>query len=253
MPDLSSILHQFSPIFLDGMDTVKLMNRRDAKYLIHLRELPAVLEAAQPDYQVLEIDGLRIMGYESLYFDTPDHLMYRYHHNQKLNRYKVRIRQYLDSTRFFLEIKFKDNKGKTQKKRIPVSGNEAIPEPESLAFIEHLTPFRGTDLEAKLFTRFERITLVNTERKERITIDMNLNLHNEKSKALLTHLVIVEVKSESSSQSRGFGHLLNEQRIFKKRISKYCLGTNLLFPEQKHNRFKPKLLYINKLEKIESI
>ena len=31
-------------------------------------------------------------------------------------------------------------------------------------------------------------------------------------------------------------------------MSKYCIGTALTTPTVKHNRFKPKLLYINKIQ-----
>lgn len=249
MTDFHDKLLQFRPIFLKDMGSVKLMNRTDTKYLLHIDQLGKVLDAALNDYQVLEIEKRRIMGYESLYFDTPDHSMYILHHNKKLNRYKVRIRQYLDSKDFFLEVKFKNNKGRTSKKRITVSGNNAIHEQESVAFVERLSPFSPSRIEPKLNTRFERITLVNPEKRERITIDMNLTFHNHNESIKIPYLVIVEVKRELSSDNDGFGSLLREQRIFKKRISKYCLGTNLLYPEKKHNRFKPKIIYLKKLDK----
>ncbi|MCK5820777.1 MAG: polyphosphate polymerase domain-containing protein [Bacteroidales bacterium] len=249
MIDFHNKLLQFSPIFLEDMGSVKLMNRTDTKYLLHIDQLGEVLDAALGEHLVLEINGKRIMGYESLYFDTPDHRMYILHHNKKLNRYKVRIRQYLDSKDFFLEVKFKNNKGRTSKKRITISGNDAISESASVKFIEKRSPFSPSQIEPKLNTKFERITLVNPEKKERITIDMNLTFHNSKESIKIPYLVIVEVKREINSDSDGFGQLLREQRIFKKRISKYCLGTNLLYPEKKHNRFKPKILYLKKLDK----
>ena len=40
------------------------------------------------------------------------------HQNKKLNRYKIRQREYLISDISFFEIKFKSNKGRTIKKRI---------------------------------------------------------------------------------------------------------------------------------------
>ena len=249
MTDFHDRLFRFSPIYLEEMGSVKLMNRTDSKYLLHIDQLGAVLDAAVTDFKTLEIKGQRIMGYESLYFDTPDHSMYILHHNQKLNRYKVRIRQYLDSKEFFLEVKFKNNKGRTTKKRISVSGNDAIHEPASLEFIERLSPYSPSVIEPKLNTKFERITLVNAVKKERITIDINPTFHNNKANIKIPYLVIVEVKHEINSEEDGFGQLLREQRIFKKRISKYCLGTNLLYPEKKHNRFKPKILYLKKLDK----
>ena len=243
------IVKGFAPIHLDEMGDVRLMNRTDDKYLFHIDQLPAVLNSAFHDYQALEINRQRILGYESLYFDTTDHLMYQLHHNQKLNRHKIRIRQYLDSRDFFLEVKFKNNKGRTQKQRIAVDGYQSLSEPGSREFVSTNSPYSVDQVEEKLSTNFERITLVNPAGKERIALDLNLTLQNSSNSITIPFLVIAEVKHEQSAETRGFGKLLQEQRIFPKRMSKYCVGTNLLFPEVKHNRFKPKILYLNKLDR----
>ena len=58
--------------------------------------------------------------YKSLYFDTEDRKFYNDHHNQRVHRHKVRYREYVDSGLVFLEIKCKNNKGKTIKKRLKV-------------------------------------------------------------------------------------------------------------------------------------
>ena len=243
------IVKGFAPIHLDEMGDLKLMDRTDDKYLFHKDQLPAILKRAIHDYQALEISKQRVMGYESLYYDTTDHLMYRLHHNQKLNRHKIRIRQYLDSQEFFLEVKFKNNKGRTQKQRITVGGYHSLSEPGSRDFISANSPYSVENIEAKLYTSFERITLVNPAGKERITLDLNLTLHNNGNSLTIPYLVIAEVKHEQNFASRGFSKMLQEERIFPKRISKYCVGTNLLYPELKHNRFKPKILYLNKLDR----
>lgn len=248
MINYKEILNTFEPIGLDEMGSVKLMDRVDDKYLLHIDNLSKVLSSAAADYKAVVINGERIMGYESLYFDTPDHLMYILHHNKKLNRYKIRIRQYLDSQEYFLEIKFKNNKGQTKKKRIKVDGNHSISDPESKSFIAEVSPFTVDQIEPKLYTSFNRITLVNTEKKERITLDLNLTLHNKENSITIPYLVIAEVKHEKGSGILGFGKLLQEHRIFPKRMSKYCAGTNLLYPEIKHNRFKPKMIYLKKLD-----
>lgn len=238
-----------NPIHLDEMGSVRLMNRTDTKYLCHIDQLGLILQDTLSDYRILEINGKRIMGYESLYYDTSDHEMYIKHHNRKLNRYKIRIRQYLDSGDFFLEVKFKNNKGRTKKKRITIDGIDAFHSEEAKTFIEQVCPYTPALVEPKLNTRFERITLVNEALKERITIDMNLDLHHPESSVKIPYLVIIEVKREKSSTTEGFGKILRDRRIFSKRISKYCLGTNMLFPALKHNRFRPKIFYIKKLDK----
>lgn len=249
-PDYLSILPELGAISLDEMDSVKLMSRMDQKFLAHSAQLSDLLLAAKDSYHILEIAGIRQMGYESLYFDTDGHQMYIHHHNRKLNRHKIRIRQYLDSEQFFLEIKFKSNKGRTRKTRIPVENYEALNTEEGAAFVASNSFYQVQDLSPKLYTTFKRITLVSQVRAERVTIDTDLQLHYQGQSFELPSLTIIELKSERLADPGGFKDILREQRIFAKKLSKYCTATNLLYPGIKRNRFLPKLRYLNKLERI---
>ena len=60
MTEIADILQSFSPITLAQMEDVKLMNRIDTKFAVHIRQLPAILEKAQAQYFAQEIDGKRI-------------------------------------------------------------------------------------------------------------------------------------------------------------------------------------------------
>jgi hypothetical protein len=246
---ITDILSSFGPITLDGMDSVKLMTRSDEKYVCRIDQLPGILETAQPDFQVLEHLGKRLLGYESLYLDTPDHEMYLMHHNGKLNRYKMRIREYKESHDLFFEIKFKDNHRITTKKRIQIGPERNYHSDEIRKFMLINTTYTPEMLEPKLFSSFERITLVNNNMQERITIDLYPTWQSGSRIIELPNLVIIEVKSAKTTNSAGFGYLLREERILHKRLSKYCTGTALLYPEIKHNRFKAKLLHLKKLDK----
>ena len=62
----------FSPISLNQMDGVKLMNRSDTKFTFGYSKLASLLEKLIPYYQLLEINGKRIHSYKSLYFDTQE-------------------------------------------------------------------------------------------------------------------------------------------------------------------------------------
>ena len=246
---VKDILSCFQPITLAGMDAVKLMTRLDEKYVCRIDQLPGILETAQPDFQVLENHGNRLLGYQSLYLDTPDHEMYLMHHNGKLNRYKVRIREYKESHDFFFEIKFKDNHRVTTKKRIQIGPGLNYHTDEIRKFMSRNTTYAPEMLEPKLFSSFERITLVNINLRERITIDVNPTWFFDNRQRSLPQIVILELKSAKTSNSAGFGYLLREARILPHRLSKYCTGTVLLYPEIKHNRFKSKLLHLEKIEK----
>jgi len=89
------------------MDKVALMKRMDTKFVITKSQLYAVLETLTSDYTVLEIGANRLMSYISDYYDTDSKKFYLDHHNKIAKRTKIRIRNYIESGLFFLEI----NKG----------------------------------------------------------------------------------------------------------------------------------------------
>jgi len=244
-----SILDHFAPISLKEMDSVKLMTRSDEKYLCRIEQLPALLERAMPDFKVLENRGKRLLGYESQYLDTPDFEMYRQHHNGKLNRYKIRIREYQETHEFFIEIKFKDNHRNTTKKRIPIGADRNYFTPEVRNFLKEYSRYIPENIEPKLFSQFRRMTLVSNELMERITIDLNPAWYTDEKRVDLSGIVVMEVKSAKTSNIRGFGLLLRDARILPNRLSKYCTGTILLNPGIKHNRFKAKMVHLKKLDK----
>ena len=117
-------LAQLQPISLDEMSGIKLMNRTDTKFVTSKRKLAELLELAQGKYFAQQIDGERIANYRTIYWDTPAHLFYTEHHNGRQPRQKIRVRTYVDSDMTFLEVKTKNNHGRTKKKRISVPSQE---------------------------------------------------------------------------------------------------------------------------------
>ena len=117
MTNIKELLQKFDPVSLTEIGEVKLMNRIDWKYWFHISQLENILTEIVSDYDILEINGHRLMEYRSTYYDTDDDLMYIKHHNRKLNRHKIRRRIYLTSGDDFFEIKFKTNKRRTVKKQ----------------------------------------------------------------------------------------------------------------------------------------
>lgn len=245
------IFKRMEHISLSEMNDIQLMNRIDTKYLMPFSSLPELLRRLEKDFRVQEVEGKKISKYRTMYFDTQDLKMYQMHHNQKMDRQKVRTRTYLDSGISFLEIKKKDNKGRTRKTRIPIpnedfanfSGNA-----EAALFLEKKSLCSVEDLIPHILSTFERITLVNNNKSERITIDTNLCFINYRTdkKAHVPDLAIIELKQDGKIHSL-LRDILADFRIFPGGISKYCLGTALTDPEVKSNRFKQKLRYIDKL------
>lgn len=250
---LNNLLCQFDPITLEEMESVKLMNRVDTKFVASLSQLASILELAKAEYYAQQIEGIRINRYDTLYYDTPELTMYTQHHDRRMVRQKVRIRTYVDSDGLtFLEIKNKNNKGKTKKKRITVSDQEVIlhPTTEVTEFMDKRCWYDWPHLLPELRTAFSRITLVNKAKTERLTIDLHLlwsNLQTGQEKTF-PNMVIIELKRDGNSPSPMLG-IMNKLRIKPMKISKYCVGTALTNPTVKRNRFKLKIRKIEKLTK----
>ncbi len=231
------------------MSSVKLMNRIDTKYVVALHRLPAILAAAIKDYYAQEIEGARLAQYDTLYYDTPNLDMYTRHHNRQLVRQKIRIRQYVETKQYFLEIKRKNNHGRTKKKRIEVGAEEKPhTSPQMQEFIAKKSQYTWDMLVPQLQTVFQRITLVNKAQTERLTIDLNVHWYNHRTQqeAAYPQLVIIELKRDGNSFSP-MQRILRDMRILPMKMSKYCIGTALTNPNAKHNRFKQK---IRKIERI---
>ena len=262
--NISSLINKFRPISLEEMDGVKLMNRIDTKYAVPMSVLPAILAAAQENYFAQEIDGKRIATYDTLYYDTDTLDMYMRHHDRQLVRQKIRIRQYVDTHETYLEIKRKDNKGRTKKKRMAIPGFNVLPDTIGHTkredwsvedFIADKSRYQWQELSPHLSTRFHRITLVNTAKTERLTIDMDLVWVNKLTGEQKTfpELVIIELKRDGrveNDEQLSMSRILQSMRIQPFKISKYCIGTALTTPGLKKNRFKEKIRKIEKLCRI---
>ncbi len=257
MPEFNHIsfvelLDGFAPISLEEMDSVKLMNRIDTKYLTDEETLVKILrEACAAGYMVLETDGLRINPYDSLYYDTDGLKMYYDHRNRKLVRQKVRTRSYLTSGMTFLEIKRKNNKGRTKKKRISIPSsdfNNYSRNTEATSYLAQHSDFSAYELNPVVETLFFRITLVNPDKTERLTIDTCLNFKNHRTglEASLFDTVIIELKQDGRAVSRMKNILLN-LRVKPRRVSKYCVAVTMTDPGVRPGRFKQKVHIIEKI------
>ena len=252
---MEQILATFPPITLDEMHGIKLMNRIDTKYVTTRDMLRRFLTLAQEHYYVQDFNGRRMMPYHTIYLDTPTLEMYHDHQRGKKHRYKVRMRMYENEMEPFMEVKNKNNKGRTKKKRLelaePGETTELIATPESLDFVQEKAPlYDAHTLQETIENRFRRITLVNKARTERLTIDLDLQFHNNlngQSKELPEH-VIIELKRDGLIPSPAIA-LLKQLRVKACGFSKMALGMAMTMPELKQNRFKQRLHYIEKLTK----
>lgn len=247
MENFTPILNEFPSISLSEMDNVKLMNRTDTKFVFPAVQLNEILSELKRDYTILEINGSRISAYESLYFDTPSFDLYLNHHRGKLNRYKVRYRKYVESNLHYFEVKFKSNKGRTIKNRIKETAVNYAIQNEAEQFLAKKSNLKAHELEAKFWVNYSRITLVNKNYPERVTLDLNLTFKNETTNKTYSSIVIAEVKQDKLSNTL-FMKLMKQKHIRTGSISKYCFGVINLFNTLKHNNFKPFLNNLNKIQ-----
>jgi len=248
MENLAHILDEFQPIHLNELEDAKLMDRIDTKFAFPRSELTSVLQDLLPYYFCFEINDSRIGNYQSLYFDKESFDFYKDHHNGKIHRFKVRFRKYVDSDIYFLEVKEKQ-KGRVTKRRIPVARFEEKLQESQRTFIDNILG-EQTDLEPKLWNVYKRITLVSRNKKERLTLDIDLKFSWEEEEKLYSDIVIAELKQERLDRSSPFYQLMRKKGLRPYRLSKYCIGTIELHTKRKlkYNRFKKKLLKLKGIQ-----
>ena len=251
--DTLSILESFSPISLAEMKSVKLMNRVDTKYVAPVSMLEDLLKNSLSDYRVQVHEGKSVAAYDTLYFDTENLEMYTRHHDKYLTRNKIRTRTYVDSALSFLEVKHKNNKGRTKKKRIVITSEDFHnfnANNDAVEFLKGQVTYNNKELKPQVRTIFNRITLVNNNLTERLTIDFNLRFENKQTGKLseLPNVMIIELKQDGH-QNSSMKNILIDLHITPFRISKYCIGTVLTNDNVKYNRFKTKIKYLNKISK----
>jgi hypothetical protein len=280
----------FDSIALSEMDQVALLNRVDTKYVMRVSQLEYVLSELADQYRVLRIGPTALNRYQTLYFDTPDFALYRQHHNGLRARYKVRVREYVDSHLAYWEVKRRTNQERTVKLRLRAPDRLMQDHEQIAEFIgEHLTD-DVHDLEPKLWNRFQRVTLVSKRYPERLTLDVNVEFGwtekpfekciggrnlpeptvtnprllpsplwgragegGSQMASGLPGIAIAEVKRERASQPSDFVQHMRWLGIRPCRFSKYCAGVYMLYDTVKANNFTARMRLVEKLMQEELI
>lgn len=246
-PIINNTLHGFVPISLDELNAkAAMLERLDNKYILPAHRLRPALEVFATHFDVLEIGGKRAFGYATTYFDDPDLRGYFDHHQGRRKRCKVRMRNYLDAGLSYLEVKLKDKRQVTIKKRLKLTAPSVGLDRGALNFVEdchrslYASPF-AKPLFAVIGMQYERITLVAKAGGERMTIDTALRFEAANiTRIVRPDMFIVETKS-----ARGNGiadKILRSMHMHPtKRCSKYCIGMAATEQVTRRNRFLPAL------------
>jgi VTC domain len=239
-----AVLSALEPATLEEIDRRSALRHRvDTKYVVLRERLPELI--AQIDgYDVLEIDGRRMFGYENVYFDTPDLRCFHDHVEGARPRFKARTRYYRDTGTCFFEVKVKTGDDTTKRQRDCDVAEHGVLTESARAFLrEAVTDLTGQeppdDLAAALSTSFRRATLSAREGGERATIDLEVVLRamDDRSVTLRNDYALVETKSEGEEGQ--LDAALTAAGCEPTSISKYRLGVGLLLaddPESAHNQ-----------------
>lgn len=244
---LADAARAFAPISLAELEGARLMDRVDTKFVLPWGDIPGLLDGLGDGYRALEVGGERWAPYTTLYFDTPSRRCYLDHHNGRLNRRKYRMRQYGQSGQAFFEVKLKSNRGRTVKQREPIAAIRTELGPVAHRLIRSAT---GLELELApaILNRFVRLTLVGRGRADRVTIDTAVEFDDPAGRhARLAAAAIVEIKANRAGDKSLMRTRLQDVGRRPTGISKYCIGSLLLDPTLKHNRFKRTLRAVQAL------
>lgn len=247
--EIEHITARFDSINLAEIKQFALLDRTDTKFVMSLPQLCRALDGVKDQYRILDVNGVRLNHYQTLYFDTAGFELYRNHHNGGRNRYKLRYRQYVDTDLCYLEIKFKDNKERTVKSRKQVPCLETSLSGSAADFIREHSPYDPEAFDPTILNRFWRMTLVSKNRIERLTIDLNVNYFHQDQVYAWPDVVIAEVKQPKYSLESDFVQMMKQEGIHPRGFSKYCMGVSQLFGNYvPTNNFKPNMLLMERLE-----
>lgn len=240
-------LDDLPAVDLDRLVAVAELQRRyDRKYVVEVPDLGRLVEALGSGVHVLEVDRRRSTDYTSTYFDTGDLRTFRDHQQRRRRRFKVRTRHYGDPSATVLEVKFKGLRGQTYKRRWPhLSGAPDVLGPEAETLLdEAIRAEYGFGLPGPLTavatTRFERVTLVDVENAERVTIDLDLCIEANGQRMRLggSHAV---VESKSPVRAGHASRAIAALGLRPERVSKYCVGIIAAHETIRGNRWLPVL------------
>jgi hypothetical protein len=238
----------FDPISLAALNSkAEMLERLDNKYVVNAAVLHRAAAELAKHFDILEIDGRRTFTYETCYFDDADRQSYFDHHQGRRRRAKVRTRKYVEAGLCFVEVKLKDKRGATIKKRLPYDpGKFGALDQTALAYVHgaYFDQYRQDfpyKLSRVIDMRYVRMTLVAKEGGERMTIDGELRFFAPgSSHAVADDHFILETKSANGNGiADRILRALHQHPT--KHCSKYCTGIAILNQGTKHNKFLPAL------------
>ena len=240
--DISAFIGSFEldSIDLERLDEVAaLRSRFDRKYVLSPADgtdfLAALFGGAHHHWAVLDVENRRQFDYRSLYFDHSLSLFWAHVRSRRL-RFKVRTRTYGANSGAVLEIKTRDGRGHTMKFRIQRTDNLPRLTEEERTWVDRqlvslgLTPCANV-LVPSAEIRYQRMTLVDAQAHERITIDLHVTAGwpaSETTVPVLGDACVIEIKSNHVRTPPVA--IMQQLGMRAVSMSKYCAGLATLDP-----------------------
>jgi hypothetical protein len=244
----TGILSGFETLSSDDIKMSRFRKRYIVKYIIPVNLLDELINDCRENYKLLERCGNLQSDIFLKYYDTTGLKFFNDHVNGKLNRIKVRMRSCCKTENRIWEIWRRKSKGRMIKKRVPINGSNNEFEEKAGTIVSKYAGIDLYSLTPSLLASFRRITLLNPETKERITIDTGLSFaspdHPERHTPI-PGIAIIEIRKKKRANSF-LADMLAGHSIRPSKFSKYCLGITLTNQNAKTNSLKPILRNIEK-------
>ena len=235
----------FAPISLKQLEANSgMLERIDNKYVVNQDVLRRAIPELARHFDILEIDGRRNFTYDTCYFDNDESRCYTDHHQGRKKRVKVRMRKYLEAGLCFVEVKLKDRRGVTVKKRLRCAMDKfGTLDEAALNFVNDVyqSLYKRVfphDISRNLDMRYQRLTLVAKDGGERMTLDNRVKfLMDGDAREVDERLFIIEAKSaKGNGMADRILRRLHQHPV--KHVSKYCTGLATMSGGLKRNNFR---------------
>jgi hypothetical protein len=223
-----------------------LQQRIDRKYVFAADLLEPMLAELSAHFSLVLAASAPLATYNTVYFDTPERLLYHNHRRGRMPRHKVRVRHHVERRLSFLEIKCKTGDSRTRKARTERPFGALAFDSDAEAFVAGSCPVAPDLLVPQVWMTFRRITLVGNDIDERVTIDCDLGVAAGQQSRQLPGVAVVEVKQARHRNDTASIRALRSLHLRERAFSKYCIGTALLEPVRSH-AFQPALRLVDRL------
>ena len=207
-------------------------------YVVAPSVVDGLIAAVAEGMRALDVDGLRSVHYESVYYDRSDLALYLDAARGRRRRFKVRTRCSPSDAVEMLEVRQNaaSGEGVTRRERVHGDDRRRLAADE-LRFIDQTVGRAGVSegLMPTLSTRYRRSTLVDPANRIVLTLDENLVCTASSGRHFTLAAGIVEIMSRQGSTVAD--RWLWRRGIRPERLSKYGVGLAVLHPHLPSNKW----------------